>query len=117
MKDTVKFEDFSKLDLRVGEVVEAEDPEWSRSLLKLTVDLGEVIGRRTIFAGVKGIYEPEWFVGKKGVFVANLAPKKMGGEESQGMMLMSVEVDEEGKDTKIVPIEIDGSVENGTIVR
>lgn len=117
MKDKVTFEEFLKLDLRVGEVVAAEEPEWSRTLLKLKVDFGEKMGERIIFAGVKGRYEPEWFVGKKGVFVVNLEPKKMGGEESQGMMLMSVEKDEEGGETRVIPLVVDKSVPVGTVVR
>jgi len=111
MKDMIKFEDFLKLELRVGEVVACEEPEWSRKLLKLTVDLGEELGERVIFAGVKGVYSPEEMVGKKGVFVVNLEPKKMGGEESQGMMLMS------DTQEKPIPIEISREVPKGTIVR
>ncbi len=132
MKEEVSFEEFVKLDLRVGKVVEASEPEWSRRLLKLVVDFGgsstdstsslpvgsgQGWGRRTIFAGVKGMYKPEWFVGRKGVFVVNLASKKMGGEESQGMMLMSVEMDDEGVETMVVPLAVDEKVPVGTVVR
>lgn len=111
MKKSITYNEFDMLDLRVGEILEAEAPEWSKKLLKLTVNLGEEIGKRTIFAGVKEWYDPEFFVGKKGVFVVNLEPKKMNGEESQGMMLMS---DAEEKPT---PIFVEAAVSNGTVVR
>lgn len=117
MKEEVKFSDFIKLDMRVGLVVEAKDPDWSNKLLELTVDFGKEIGRRTIFAGVKGIYTPEYFIDKKGVFVVNLEAKKMGRSESQGMMLMSVEMDENGGETKVVPLEVGEGVPIGTVVR
>lgn len=111
MKDAIKFEEFLKLDLRVGEVLACEEPEWSQKLVKLTVDLGEEIGQRTIFAGVKGLYSREELVGHKGVFVVNLEPKKMGGEESQGMMLFA------DTSEKPVPVWVLPEVAVGTIVR
>jgi methionyl-tRNA synthetase len=121
MKDIITYDDFLKLDIRVGEIVEACVPEWSKKLLKFTVDFGEEVGKRTIFSGIKDLYQPEEMMGKKGVFIVNLAPKKMGPvvvtdigevrEESQGMWLMSDTIE------KPVPIIVDNSIANGTVVR
>jgi methionyl-tRNA synthetase len=121
MKDIISYDDFSKLDIRVGEIVAAEIPEWSKKLLKFKVNFGAEVGERTIFSGIKDYYPPEGFVGKKGVFVVNLAPKKMGPafvtdsgearEESQGMWMMSDTLE------KPVPIMVDGDIPNGTVVR
>lgn len=87
MKDTIQYPDFAKLDMRVGLVKNAVSPEWSEKLLELTVDLGPEIGERTIMAGMKGYVEPEDMIGKKYIFLANLAERKMGESVSQGMML------------------------------
>ncbi|MCE4604902.1 MAG: methionine--tRNA ligase subunit beta [Aeropyrum sp.] len=81
----VEFEDFAKLDLRVGRVVKAERLPHSKKLLKLVVDLGGE--ERQVLAGIAKWYEPEDLVGKLVVVVANLKPKRMAGEVSQGMVL------------------------------
>lgn len=82
----ISFDDFSKLELKVGTVLGAEDVEGSEKLIKLKVDLGESKPRQ-ILAGVKQWYKPKDFVGKQVVVVANLEPRTMMGLESQGMML------------------------------
>ncbi len=86
MKPIIAFEDFAKLDLRVGEVIECERKEGSEKLLRLTVDFGEE-GKRTILSGIYPHYEPEDIKGKQFVFIINLEPRKIMGEESQGMIL------------------------------
>lgn len=86
MKQTITIDDFAKLDLRVGTVVNCEEKEGSEKLLRLTVDFGEE-GIRTILSGIKQWYTPEDLKGKQFIFVFNLAPRKMMGEESQGMLL------------------------------
>lgn len=85
----IAFNEFSKLELRVGTVLEAEDVEGSEKLIKLKVDLGEadLPAGRQVLAGVKKWYKPKDFVGKQVVVVANLEPRKMMGLESEGMML------------------------------
>ena len=98
MKPIITYEDFAKLDLRVGEVVNCEEKEGSEKLLRLTVDFGEE-GARNILSGIKQWYNPEELKGKQFVFVFNLAPRKMMGEESQGMILAA-----EGKN-KPMPIK------------
>lgn len=84
----VPFSDFKKLDIRVGEVIEAERIEGSRKLVKLVVDLGTE--RRQLVAGLAEYYEPEELVGKQIVVVTNLERRKFMGVESQGMLLAAV---------------------------
>ena len=97
-KDTITFDDFAKLDLRVATVVEAEPHPNADRLLKLQVDLGSE--RRQICAGIKGFYEPASLVGRQIIVVANLAPRKIRGEESNGMLMAASVV--EGEETKDV---------------
>ncbi len=87
MKDTIQFDDFMKLDLRVATVVEAEPHPNADRLLKLQIDLGEALGRRQICAGIRAHYQPEELVGRQIIVVANLEPRKIRGEESNGMLL------------------------------
>jgi methionyl-tRNA synthetase len=82
---TVSFEDFQKLDLRVGRIVTAEPVPKADKLLKLTVDVGQE--QRTVVAGIAASYRPEALVGKNIILVANLAPRTLRGVESQGMVL------------------------------
>lgn len=91
--DTISFSDFQKLDIRIGTVIEASVPEWSHWVMKLTVDFGPEIGKKTIFSGIIKFYKPGQLIGKQFPFVVNLAPKKMGpmGDFSEGMMIMAVE--------------------------
>jgi methionyl-tRNA synthetase len=83
---TISFDDFTKLELKVGSVLEAEEVAGSEKLIKLKVDLGEESPRQ-ILAGVKQWYSPEDLVGSQVVVVANLEPRMMMGLESQGMLL------------------------------
>ncbi len=83
--DTITFDDFTKIKLRVGRVIEASEHPNADKLLVLKVDLGDE--QRQIVAGLKAFYDPESLVGKNLIIVANLAPRKMRGLESQGMLL------------------------------
>ncbi|HEY2728276.1 MAG TPA: methionine--tRNA ligase subunit beta, partial [Parafilimonas sp.] len=87
IKPTIQYDDFAKLDLRVGKIVEAEKVEKADKLLKLEIDLG--FEKRTIVSGIALHFKPEDIVGKQVVVVANLAPRKMRGIESNGMILMA----------------------------
>lgn len=89
--DTVSFDDFKKLDIRIGTVIKAEIPEWSHWVMKLTVDLGEEIGKRTIFAGIMKFFIAKDLEDRQFAFIVNLEPKKIGpeGDKSEGMMLMA----------------------------
>jgi methionyl-tRNA synthetase len=91
----IGFEDFIKVDLRVGEILTAERVPKSDKLLRFTVDVGEAEPRQ-ILAGIAKYYEPEPLVGRKVVIVANLKPRKLFGYESQGMVC-AASVGEEGK--------------------
>src|SRR3989344_4884650 len=72
MKDPITFDDFMKLELRVGTIVEASSPDWSKKLLRFVVDFGEEIGKKIIFSGIKDWYTPEEFIGKQYPFLLNL---------------------------------------------
>ena len=83
---TIQFEDFAKIDLRVAEIIAAEEVEGADKLLRLTLSLGEG-GQRQVFAGIKAAYRPQDLVGRLTVMVANLAPRKMRFGVSEGMVL------------------------------
>ena len=90
--ETISFEEFKKVNLRVGKVLAAQRVEGSEKLLKLSVDIGEkdeagVSKTRQILAGVGKVYSPEDMMGRNIIIVANLAPRMMMGLESQGMLL------------------------------
>ncbi len=93
IKPTIQFEDFAKIDMRIGTIVEAIKVEKADKLLKLSIDLGTEV--RTIVSGIALHFKPEEIIGKQVVVVANLAPRKMRGIESNGMILMAE--DENGK--------------------
>lgn len=84
--ENISFEDFKKLDLRVGKVISADPVEGSEKLIKLEFDLGD-LGRRQILAGIAQYYKTKDLVDRYFVIVANLEPRKMMGLESQGMVL------------------------------
>lgn len=111
MKPIIEYSDFEKLDIRVGKVIKAEAPDWSKKLLQLTVDFGEKIGEKNILAGVKEWYPPEGFVNNSYMFIVNLAERKMGESVSQGMMIMA---DGEGQP---VPFVLKPEVAAGTVIR
>jgi methionyl-tRNA synthetase len=84
--ETISIDDFSKIDLRVARIVNAEHVEGAEKLLKLTLDIGEA-QPRNVFAGIKSAYDPETLIGRMTVMVANLAPRKMKFGLSEGMVL------------------------------
>lgn len=92
IKKDVDFEDFEKMDIRVGHIVHCEKVKKSKKLLKFTIDDGTGT-ERTILSGIAAFYEPEQLIGKDVLFVANFAPRKMMGIESQGMILSAVNFD------------------------
>jgi methionyl-tRNA synthetase len=83
--ETISIDDFSKIDLRIARIVNAEQVEGAEKLLKLTLDIGSE--QRTVFAGIKSAYDPATLVGRLTVMVANLAPRKMKFGLSEGMVL------------------------------
>ncbi len=86
MKPYVTYDEFAKMDFRVGHVVECVRKEDADKLLRLTVDFGEE-GKRTILSSLFPIYQPDELQGKDFIFIINLEPRKFLGEESQGMIL------------------------------
>ena len=93
MKETSTYDDFAKIDLRVGTIIAAEKVEKTDKLLKLTIDTG--IDQRTVVSGIAMHFKPEEIVGQQVTLLANLAPRKLRGIESNGMILMAE--DEHGK--------------------
>ena len=109
-KETATFEDFTKLDIRVGTIVEAEKMPKAKKLLVLKVDTG--INTRTIVSGIAEHFTPEEIVGKKVTVLVNLAPRKLRGVESEGMILMTETP--EGKLVFLNPDE--ASVNSGAVI-
>ena len=105
----IKIEDFANVKLRSGEITACEKVAKSKKLLKMQVDDGR--GGRQIVSGIAAWYKPEDLIGKKIVFVANLAPAKLCGEESQGMILAC----DVGKDARV--IFLDSDIPNGSVIR
>jgi methionine--tRNA ligase beta chain len=93
MKDIINYDDFAKLDIRAGLITAASAPEWSEKLIRYEVDLGEEVGKRILFSGIRKWYTPEEMIGKLVPVIINLAPKKMGDEESNGMTIMADTID------------------------
>ena len=91
--DQIGLTDFSKVDLRIARIVNAETVDGSTKLLRLTLDVGEA-GTRTVFSGIRSAYAPEQLIGKLTVMVANLAPRKMKFGLSEGMVLAASHADE-----------------------
>lgn len=91
LKPTIVYDDFAKLDLRTGVIVSAQRVPKADKLLHLEVDLG--FEKRTILSGIAPFFEPEQIVGQAVVVVANLAPRKMKGIDSNGMILMAEDQD------------------------
>lgn len=110
-KDTIAYEDFAKLDIRVGEIVAAEPIEGSEKLLALHVNLGEDYDEAEILTGIKTWYDPQELIGKKLLFLANLEPRPMMGRTSQGMMLAV-----DGED-KAILLTVDQALASGSSVR
>jgi methionyl-tRNA synthetase len=110
LKPHISYDDFEKLDLRVGKVIAAEKVPKADKLLNLTVDLG--FEQRTILSGIAEYYKPEELVGKLVTVVANLAPRKIRGIESQGMLLMA------GNDFgKLYSVGPEQDIEPGSVVK
>ncbi len=108
-KDQITYDDFMKMNIRVGQVLTAEAVEKSDKLLKMTVDTG--LDKRTILSGIAKHFTVEQMVGKKVVVLTNLAPRKIMGVESQGMLLFA-----ENHDGKLVAVTPDEQAENGATI-
>jgi methionyl-tRNA synthetase len=109
-KSEIQYDDFGKLDLRIGTITSAVKVEKADKLLKLEVNLGSA--SRTIVSGIAQHFSPESLINKQVIVVANLAPRKMRGIESQGMILTA-----EQPDGKLILVNPDSLTENGSSVR
>ena len=123
--NSVNIKDFQKLDIRIGTVEKAEVPEWSHWVMKLSVNLGKEIGKRTIFAGIMHFYKAKDMEGKQFPFIINLEKKKIGpeGDFSEGMLLAAdlkvdkpIKIGDEKIFDKPVLLTVSEKVENGTRV-
>ena len=108
-KDTIEFDDFTKMDMRVGTILEAEKVAKAKKLLKLKVDVG--IDVRTIVSGIAESFKPEDIVGQQVTVLCNLAPRKIRGVESQGMILMT-----DTPDGKLAFVQPSEKVNNGEFI-
>ncbi len=109
-KENIEYDDFSKMDIRVGTILEAEKVAKTKKLLKLLIDTG--IDKRTVVSGIAEYYEPEKLIGKQVSILVNLAPKNLKGIESQGMILCA-----ENADGSLSIVEPDKKVKNGAEVK
>ncbi len=111
-KPQISYADFTKLDLRVATVTSAEPHPNADKLIKIQLDDGSGTPRQ-VCAGIKAWYEPQDLVGKQVVIVANLEPRKLRGEMSQGMILAASEV-KEGDERDVVVVTVDRAVTAGS---
>ena len=110
MKDEITFDDFTKIDLRTATILEAEKVEKADKLLKLKVDTG--VDVRTVVSGIAESFSPEEIIGKQVMILLNLAPRKIRGIESQGMLLLTTNA--EGKLVFVTPeVKVENGVEIG----
>lgn len=124
--DLILFDDFEKVDIRMGTVTKAEVPEWSHWVMRITVDLGSEIGQKICFSGIMKFFKPEDLEGKQFPFVVNLEPRKIGPDHelSECMMIMATPTASQS-DGQTVPEEevptvlfqLQEKVPNGTKVR
>ena len=110
-KPEITYDDFTRMDIRIGEIIEAEKVKGADKLLKLKIDTG--VDQRTVVSGIAQFYQPENIIGQKVSILINLAPRKIKGIESQGMILMAE--NKEGKLTFVQPADKD--FDNGGEIR
>lgn len=113
MSEIIQYQDWQKIDLRVGKIISVEDIEGADKLYKLTIDAGKETGKRIVCAGIKKFYSSKELKGKKVILFVNLAPRMMRGIESRGMILASVSQDEK----RVVIIEPGKTSEVGDRIR
>lgn len=109
-KENIEYDDFARMDIRTGTIIEAEKVAKTKKLLKLTIDTG--IDKRTIVSGIAEYFDPKDIIGQQVSVLVNLAPKALKGIESQGMILMA-----EDADGKLVFVSPTQKIENGTEIR
>ena len=113
-EEIIEFNDWTKINLRVAQIMRVEDIVGADKLYKLTLDVGE-IGEKVICSGLKEFYSKEELDGKKIVLFVNLKPRMMRGIESQGMLLAAVTY-EDDKEKEVVLVSPEKEIENGSRV-
>ncbi|MFA5024939.1 MAG: hypothetical protein WC503_00330 [Candidatus Shapirobacteria bacterium] len=103
--EQITYSDFAKVEFRVGEIIEAINVETSEKLIRMIVDFGEELGKIIVFSGIRHWYSPADLLNKKTIFVVNMIPKKIMGEES-GAMIFGAE-DEKNNEMSILILEKD----------
>ncbi|MCX6704180.1 MAG: tRNA-binding protein, partial [Candidatus Woesebacteria bacterium] len=111
------FDDFGKVDIRVGTVIKADVPEWSHWVIRMEVNFGPEIGKKKAFSGIMKFFKPEDLTGKQFPFVVNLEPKKIGPERELSEAMMIMAVPKEDEETPTVLFKLPKKVPNGTKVR
>ncbi|MDD5098637.1 MAG: methionine--tRNA ligase subunit beta, partial [Candidatus Pacebacteria bacterium] len=111
MSDLIKYEDFTKLDLRVGTINKVEDIEGADKLYKLEIDIGS--STKTILAGIKKHYSKDELKGKQVIVICNLEPRKMKGLVSEGMLLAAISQDE----SKVILLSPEKKIDSGSKIR
>lgn len=115
--DLISFDDFEKVDIRVGTVVEADIPSWSHWVMRIKADLGEELGVKTAFSGIMKFFKPGDLIGSQFPFVVNLEPKRIGPEKELSEVMMIMAVPKEDEETPTVLFKLQKKVPNGTKVR
>lgn len=103
--DQITYDDFAKVEFRVGEIIEAKNVEKSEKLIRLIVNFGEELGQKIVYSGIRQWYSPADLLNKKTIFIINMIPKKIMGEESEAMIFGAE--DEEKNEMSILILEKD----------
>lgn len=117
ISNQILFEDFEKVDIRMGTVISADVPEWSHWVIRMTVDLGEELGVKKCFSGIMKFFKPEDLVDKQFPFVVNLKPRTIGPDKELSEAMMIMAVPKEDEETPTVLFNLPEIVPNGTKVR
>jgi len=112
LMELITYDDFAKVEFRVGEILEAKAVEKSEKLIRMVVDFGEDFGKKIVFSGIRKWYEPLQLLNVKTVFIVNMPPKKIMGEESQAMIFAA----EDETDNKISILLLETEIKNGSRV-
>lgn len=116
IKEEITYDDFTKLDIRIGHILAAEMVPDTDKLIKCTIDFGEEVGERTIVSGIREWYEPEQLVGKRLPYLINLAPRELRGVTSEGMLLAAAPIDTDTKERGLALLELDDDTPSGTTI-
>jgi len=110
--EQITYADFAKVEFRVGEIVEAKNVEESDKLIRMIVDFGQELGQKIVYSGIRHWYSPTDLLNKKTIFVINIVPKKIMGEESGAMIFAA----EDKSDDKLSILILEKDLPNGTKV-